>query len=190
MRVLVAQDDDAGLGFGGSCFPKDLAAFVHIAEKIGYDFGILKEVQNVNSCQKRSIIKKIEGLLWNLPKKTVGVLGLSFKPGTDDLREAPSLEIIEILQKEGVHIKVYDPVAMGKAKKLLGKGINFCKDAYQVAKNSDCLILITEWNEFKEIDFKKIRKFMRQPVIVDGRNICDPAEMKKLGFRYVGIGRG
>lgn len=180
----------AGIGFGGSCFPKDLAAFVHIAEKIGYDFGMLKEVQNINKEQRRLAIKKIESLLWNLPKKTVGVLGLSFKPGTDDLREAPALEIIETLFKEGVIIKVYDPIAIAKAKVLLKGKVKFCKDAYEVAKDSDCLIVATEWNEFKELDFKKIKRLMRQPVIVDGRNIYDPAEMKKLGFRYAGIGRG
>ncbi|MCX5668075.1 MAG: UDP-glucose/GDP-mannose dehydrogenase family protein [Candidatus Omnitrophica bacterium] len=180
----------AGIGFGGSCFPKDLAAFVHIAEKIGYDFGILKEVQKVNDHQKRSVIKRIEELLWNLPKKTVGVLGLSFKPGTDDLREAPSLEIIEMLKTEGVYVKAFDPVAMGKAKKTLGEGVKFCKDAYEAAKESDCLLIVTEWNEFKKLDFKRIKKLMRQPIIVDGRNIYDPAQMKRLGFKYVGIGRG
>lgn len=180
----------AGIGFGGSCFPKDLAAFVHIAEKIGYDFGILKEVQKVNDHQKRSVIKKIEELLWNLPKKTIGVLGLSFKPGTDDLREAPSLEIIGMLRNEGVHVKVFDPVAMGKAKDALGESVKFCKDAYETAKDSDCLLVATEWNEFKKLDFKRIKKLMRQPIIVDGRNIYDPKEMKMLGFKYVGIGRG
>jgi len=181
---------NAGIGFGGSCFPKDLAAFVHIAEKAGYDFGMLKEVQNVNKHQRKSVIKKIEGMLWNLPKKTVCILGLSFKPGTDDLREAPSLEIIEMLLKEGVHIKVYDPVAMSKARAVLGESVRFCKDAYQAAKDSDCLLIATEWNEFKEIDFEKIKKIMRQPVVIDGRNIYDPAEMKRLGFKYTGIGRG
>jgi nucleotide sugar dehydrogenase len=181
---------NAGIGFGGSCFPKDLAAFVHIAGKSGYDFGILKEVLKVNIHQKRSVIKRIEELLWNLPKKTVGVLGLSFKPGTDDLREAPSIEIIEMLRAEGVNVKVFDPVAMDKAKPVLGKGVKFCKDAYQVAQGSDCLLVVTEWNEFKELDFKKIKNLMRQPIVVDGRNIYDPKEMKKLGFKYVGIGRG
>ena len=180
---------NAGIGFGGSCFPKDLAAFIHIAEKIGYDFGLLKEVFSVNREQKKLAIKKIEGLLWNLPKKTVGILGLSFKPGTDDLREAPSLEIIEALLKEGVRIKAYDPVAMSKAREHLKGGVKFCKDAYEVARNSDCLVVATEWNEFKELDFKKIKKLMRQAIVVDGRNIYDPLEMKKLGFRYVGMGR-
>jgi len=181
---------NAGIGFGGSCFPKDVAAFVHIAEKTGYNFGILKEVQNVNRHQRRVVIKKIESLLWNLPKKTVGILGLSFKPDTDDLREAPALEIIDMLLREGVCIKVYDPVAMTKAKLQLKRSVKFCKDAYEAAKDSDCLIVATEWNEFKKLDFKKIKKLMKQPVIVDGRNMYDPSEMKKLGFRYAGIGRG
>jgi nucleotide sugar dehydrogenase len=181
---------NAGIGFGGSCFPKDLDAFVHIAGKIGYDFGILKEAQRVNREQKKLAVKKIESLLWNLPKKTVGILGLSFKPGTDDLREAPALEIIETLLAEGVRINAYDPVAMAKAKERLKNNVKFCKDPYETAKNSDCLVIATEWNEFKELDFKKIKKLMRQPIIVDGRNIYDPKEMKKLGFKYVGIGRG
>ena len=180
---------NAGIGFGGSCFPKDLAAFVHIAQRNGYDFGILKEVQKVNKYQKVSVIKKIEELLWNLPKKTVGVLGLAFKPGTDDLREAPSLEIIEMLKNEGVHVKVFDPVAMGKARAILGRDVKFCKNAYETARNSDCLLVATEWNEFKKLDFKKIKRLMRQPIIIDGRNIYDPKEMKGLGFKYAGIGR-
>ncbi len=180
---------NAGIGFGGSCFPKDLSAFVRIAEKVGYDFGMLKEVQKVNEYQKRLLIKKIEGLLWNLSKKTIGILGLSFKPDTDDLRQAPSLDIIDMLESEGAKIKVYDPEAMPKASKILKKSIEFCKDPYDVAKSSDCLVIVTEWNEFKELDLKKIKKLMRQPVIVDGRNIYEPAEIKKLGFRYAGMGR-
>ncbi len=180
---------NAGIGFGGSCFPKDLSAFIRIAERIGYDFGMLKEVQNVNDYQKTLLIKKIEGLLWNLPKKTVGVLGLSFKPDTDDIRQSPALDIIKMLHKEGAKIKVYDPQAMDKAKRELPGEIEFCKDPYAVAKKSDCILLATEWNEFKELDFKKIKKLMKQPILVDGRNIYDPAEMKKLGFTYVGIGR-
>lgn len=180
---------NAGIGFGGSCFPKDLSAFIRIAEKVGYDFGMLKEVQRVNEYQKKLLIKKIESLLWNLPKKTIGVLGLSFKPDTDDIRQAPVLDIIEQLRREGAHIKAYDPQAMDKAMKVLPKEVKFCDDAYEVAKNSDCLLLATEWNEFKELDFKRIKALMRQPILIDGRNIYDPAEMKKLGFTYVGIGR-
>lgn len=181
---------NAGIGFGGFCFPKDLAAFIRIAEKAGYDFGLLKEVENINEDQKRSVLKRIEKLIWNLAGKTITILGLSFKPDTDDIRYAPALDIIELLEKEGVRVKAYDPAAMPKAKALLKKRIKFCKDAYDAAKDSDCLLVATEWNEFKELDFKKIRKLMRQPVIVDGRNLYDPIEMKKLGFRYSGIGRG
>jgi len=180
---------NAGIGFGGSCFPKDLSAFIGIAERIGYDFGLLKEAQKVNDHQKVLLLKKIEVLLWNLPKKTIGVLGLSFKPDTDDIRRSPALDIITMLHKEGVKIKTYDPQAMAKAKKALPKGVELCKDAYSVARKSDCLLLATEWNEFKELDFKRIKKLMRQPILVDGRNIYDPSEMKRLGFTYVGIGR-
>ncbi|MFH0763961.1 MAG: UDP-glucose/GDP-mannose dehydrogenase family protein [Candidatus Omnitrophota bacterium] len=180
---------NAGIGFGGSCFPKDLAAFIHIAEKIGYDFGLLKEVQKINDSQKKLLVRKIEGLVWNFPKKTIGVLGLSFKPDTDDIRQSPALDIISMLIKEKADIRAYDPAAMKKAKAVFGKQVKFCRDAYETAKSSDCLLVATEWNEFKELDFKRIKKLMRQPILVDGRNIYDPSEMKKLGFTYVGIGR-
>lgn len=180
---------NAGIGFGGFCFPKDLAAFIRIAEKAGYDFGLLKEVEKVNEGQKMMLLKKIEELIWNLPNKTVGVLGLSFKPDTDDIRYAPALDLIGMLKKQGVKVKAYDPAAMGKAKRVLKNGVKFCRDAYETARDSDCLVVATEWNEFKELDFKKIKKIMRQPVLVDGRNIYNPAEMKKLGFTYAGIGR-
>lgn len=180
---------NAGIGFGGSCFPKDLSAFIRIAEKSGYDFGLLKEVRKVNEDQKALIVKKIEDALWNLSTKTVGILGLSFKPDTDDIRQAPALDIISMLNKDGAKIKVYDPQAMAKAKALLKNSVVFCKDAYSAARDSDCLVIATEWNEFKELDFGKVKRLMRQPVIVDGRNIYDPAEIKKLGFKYVGIGR-
>ena len=180
---------NAGIGFGGFCFPKDLAAFIRISEKMGYDFRLLKEVQKINDAQKELLVKKVEEALWNLSKKTIGMLGLSFKPDTDDIRYAPSFDIISMLLKEGVRIKVYDPKAMAKAKRVLKNRVEFCKDAYSAAKDSDCLIVVTEWNEFKELDFRKIKSLMRQPVIVDGRNIYDPAEMKRLGFRYIGMGR-
>ena len=179
---------NAGIGFGGFCFPKDLAAFRHIAQKLGYDFNLLKEVERINEAQKRLIVEKIEKTLWNLNHKTIGILGLSFKPNTDDLRYAPSLDIIKALQKEGARIKVFDPAAMEKAKKIL-KRIQFCRDAYEVAKGSDCLVILTEWNEFKELDLKKIKRLLKAPVIIDGRNIYGPKKMKRLGFKYQGIGR-
>lgn len=180
---------NAGIGFGGFCFPKDLAAFIRISEKAGYDFGMLKEVERVNTEQKMAAVKKIEELIWNLSNKTVSVLGLAFKPDTDDIRYAPALDIITILQKEGVKIRAYDPIAMQKSKAVLGSGVKFCKDPYEAARGSDCLFIATEWNEFKNLDLKKLKKIMRQPVIVDGRNIYDPEEVKKAGFRYVGMGR-
>ncbi|MCK4648573.1 UDP-glucose/GDP-mannose dehydrogenase family protein [bacterium] len=179
---------NAGIGFGGFCFPKDLAAFRHIAQKLGYDFNLLKEVERINEAQKKLLLKKIKKSLWNLNHKTIGILGLSFKPDTDDLRYAPSLDIIKALQKEGARIKAFDPAAMEKAKKVLKK-VQFCEDPYQVAKGSDCLVILTEWNEFKELDLKKIKKLLKTPVIIDGRNIYEPKEMRKLGFRYQGIGR-
>lgn len=188
-KRIGAQFLNAGAGFGGSCFPKDLSAFILIAQKLGYDFGLLKEVQKINEDQKKTVVKKIEDLLWNLPKKTITVLGLSFKPDTDDLRQAPALDIIHMLRKEGAKIKAYDPQAMDKAKKVAEKGVEFCKDVYAACKNSDCLLVVTEWEQFKNLDFNKIKKLMRQPILVDGRNMYDPAAMRKLGFRYAGIGR-
>lgn len=180
---------NAGLGFGGFCFPKDLAAFIRISEKLGYDFGLLKEVEKINELQKKLLLRKIESLVWNLQHKTVGILGLSFKPDTDDIRFAPSIDIIEALKKEHVKIRVYDPVAMDKARPVLGSGVKFCKSAYEAAKDSDCLVLITEWNEFKTLDFKKVKKLMKQPIFIDGRNLYNPAEMKSIGFKYASMGR-
>jgi UDPglucose 6-dehydrogenase len=180
---------NAGLGFGGFCFPKDLSAFIRISEKAGYDFGLLKEVEKINDGQRSALMKKIENIIWNLPGKTVSVLGLSFKPDTDDLRYAPAIYIIEMLLAQGVKVKVYDPISMAKARPILRSRVKFCKNAYDAAKESDCLVIATEWNEFKELDLKKMKKLMRQSVIVDGRNIYDPSEVRKLGFTYAGMGR-
>jgi len=179
---------NAGCGYGGFCFPKDLEAFIRIAGKKGYDFRLLKAVKQINEEQKGLILKKIEGALWNLKGKSIGILGLSFKPGTDDLRFAPSIDIIKGLQLNGAKIRAFDPQAMQGGREIF-KGIKFCRDVYETARGSDCLVVLTEWNEFKEIDFKRIKKLLKQLVIIDGRNIYDPAKMKKMGFRYVGIGR-
>lgn len=180
---------DAGIGYGGSCFPKDIDAFINIAKKIGYDFQMLKAVREINEYQKKDILKKIKDALWIIKDKQIGILGLSFKPNTDDLRSAASIDIIKGLQAEGAKIRAYDPQSMEKAKEVL-QGVKFCKDAYETAKGADCLVVVTEWNQFKELDLAKIKKLMRQPVIVDGRNIYDPQTMKKNDFRYTGIGRG
>ncbi len=178
----------AGIGFGGFCFPKDLEAFLRIAEKAGCEFDILRAVKKVNDTQKGMFVKKIEEALWILNGKTVAILGLSFKPGTDDMRYAPSIDIIMMLKNEGVKVKAYDPKAMKNARDIV-KGITFCKDVYSAAKGSDCLAIVTEWDEFKEMDLARIKKLMRQPVIIDGRNIYNPKRVAKLGFRYTSIGR-
>lgn len=181
---------DAGLGYGGFCFPKDLDAFINICEKLRYDFGILKAVKKVNEEQKTTLLKKIEDALWVISGKTIGVLGLSFKPNTDDMRFAPSIDIINTLRAHGANLKVFDPQAMGSAKEIIGSSVRFCKDPYEVSKQSDCLVVLTEWDEFKELDFSRIKTLLRQPLVIDGRNIYDPAKMKRLGFKYIGMGRG
>jgi UDPglucose 6-dehydrogenase len=179
---------NAGLGYGGACLPKDVEAFIKIAEKVGCDFKILKAVREADEDQKQNFIKKIQDALWILKDKTIGILGLSFKPGTDDMRNAPSVEIIRALQAEGALVKAFDPQAMDKAKRIL-RGVKFCRDPYRTAQGSDCLVIVTEWNEFKELDFLHIKKLLHQPLIIDGRNIYEPKKMKRMGFRYFGMGR-
>lgn len=180
---------DAGVGFGGSCFPKDLKAFIFIAQELGYSFDLLKEVDKINEKQKELAVKKISDVLWNVSGKTIAVWGLAFKPNTDDIRSAPSIDIIRALLSGGAKIKAYDPVAEENAKKELGDKIEYMPNAYEAAKDADCVVLMTEWNEFKEVDWKKLKGIMKQPVIIDGRNIYDPAKLKELGFKYVGMGR-
>lgn len=180
---------NAGIGYGGSCFPKDLDAFISISRKLGYDFEMLESVRDINYRQKELFLEKIKSKLWIIKDKEIGVLGLSFKPDTDDIRNAPSLEIITRLKQEGAKIKVYDPVCLEKSKDLL-KGIKLCKNAYEAAKGSDCLLVVTEWDEFKELDFVKLKKLMKRPLIIDGRNVYDPEMIRKYGFIYSGIGRG
>ncbi len=179
---------DAGIGYGGSCFPKDLDAFVTIADKLGYDFSFLKAVKEINRQQKDFFLKKIKDALWIIKDKNIGVLGLSFKPNTDDIRSAPSLEIIEELKRSGAKIKAYDPSAMPKAREVITQ-ISFCRDAYEVCRGSDCLLVLTEWDEFKELDFLRVKKLLKRPLLIDGRNVYDPVKMAKLGFTYIGIGR-
>ncbi len=135
------------------------------------------------------LVKRVEEALWNLNRKTIAVLGLSFKPDTDDLRDAPSIDIIRSLSQEGAIIRAFDPQAMAHADGLLS-GVTFCRGVYEAVKGADCLVLVTEWNEFKDLDFGRVKKLMRQPVIVDGRNLYDPDVLRRLGFRYRGIGRG
>lgn len=178
----------SGIGYGGSCFPKDVDAFVHISGKLGYDFGILKAARKVNEEQKAHFIRKIEETLWIVEDKTIGILGLSFKPNTDDIRSAPSIDIVNSLKVNGAKVKVYDPQAMKKAHSVL-KGVKFCKDLYEVARDSDALVIATEWHEFEVMDLGRVKKLMKRPLIIDGRNIFDPEKMNKIGFKYISIGR-
>lgn len=179
---------NAGIGYGGFCFPKDAEAFIKIAEKLGYDFKLLKATQEINSLQKKNFVKKIEKALWIVKNKTIGILGLAFKPDTDDMRFAPSIEIIGELQKEGAKIKAYDPKATEKARHIL-ENIEYCSSPYDAAKDADALVILTEWNEFREMDLNKIKSLMKHPLIIDGRNIFNPDEVKKMGFVYTSIGR-
>lgn len=181
---------DAGIGFGGFCLPKDIEAFIHICEKLGYDFELLKAVKQINDLQQTLLTDKIEKAIWNIKNKTIAVLGLSFKPDTDDMRFAPSIKVVERLKEEGAHIRAYDPQAKERAKSLPQfKDVKFCADAYDAVKNCDCAVMMTEWNEFKELNLDRIKRLMRQPVIIDGRNIYEPKKMKELGFRYYSVGR-
>jgi UDPglucose 6-dehydrogenase len=179
-----------GVGYGGSCLPKDVMAFVDVAGKFGYDFGFLKEVERINEEQIENFVRRIrENLGGTVEGKRIGILGLSFKPDTDDIREAPSLKIIKLLFEQEADVIVYDPVAIPNVKKILGNQIKFAKNAYEAAKDADCLAIITEWNEFRNLDLGKIKKLMRTPIIADGRNIYDVEKVKRLGFKYFGIGR-
>ena len=179
----------AGSGYGGSCFPKDVKALIKISKKCGYDFRLIEEVERINQESIARIPIKAKKLLkGKISGKTIGVLGLSFKPDTDDMREAPSITIINSLQKEGARIKVYDPVAMENSKKIF-KNITFCQNSYDTAEKCDLLIIVTEWNEFRQINLAQIKKLMKQPILLDGRNIYDPEQIKKIGFIYQGVGR-
>lgn len=181
-----------GAGYGGSCFPKDVKALIAIAKQYKYEFRLLQEVENVNTDAVISIAKKAKNILGpKISGSTIGVLGLSFKPDTDDMRDAPSISIIRSLLGEGALIKVYDPIAIENAKKIFAKdkNIQFVSDSYQAAKDADLLIVVTEWNEFRQLDLKKIKKLMKKYNIIDGRNIYEPEKIKELGFTYTGVGR-
>ncbi|MFA6031099.1 MAG: UDP-glucose/GDP-mannose dehydrogenase family protein [Elusimicrobiota bacterium] len=187
-RRIGAHFLHAGLGFGGFCFPKDLEAFYRISKDKGYDFQILKAVIDVNETQRDWLLRKLEEDLWNLAGKRVAMLGLAFKPNTDDLRYAPALFIIKKLLEHKVKVSAYDPVAMEKARKTVS-GIAFAKDPYAAAKGADCLAVVTEWPEFTKLDFKRIHALMQTPVILDGRNCLDAAALRKLGFVVRQVGR-
>ncbi len=180
----------AGLGMGGFCLPKDLEAFYWICKKKGYDFALLKTVKEINEFQKAWVLRKIEEKLWNLEGKTVALLGLAFKPHTDDMRYAPSMDIAAMLRERGVRVRATDPVAIPKAKGLAAlKGVSFSKDPYACARGADALVLVTEWPQYQDLDWRRLLKLMRIPLILDGRNFYDPARLRKAGFTYCGVGR-
>ncbi|MDD2822910.1 MAG: UDP-glucose/GDP-mannose dehydrogenase family protein [Candidatus Daviesbacteria bacterium] len=178
-----------GVGYGGSCFPKDISAFIKIAEKEKIDFKLLKAVEEINNNQPKKLFDKVIRELGNIKNETVAILGLAFKPNTDDIREAPSIKIIEMLLNKGAKIKVYDPEAMENVKKLFGDKIQYEETPYLAVTDASAALLITEWNEFKELDLEEIKRLMKKPIIFDGRNIYDPQEVRKLGFIYHSIGR-
>lgn len=180
---------DAGIGFGGSCFPKDVKALAHMAAIHGCHPQLLRAVLEINCDQRRQVVQKLRDLLEKLDERTIGILGLAFKPNTDDMRDAPAIEIVHLLQHEGAQVKAYDPVAMDNARRAMPE-ITYCQDPYEVAQDADALIITTEWNEFKHLDLKRVRQVMRLPVLIDGRNIYEPERMKELGFVYRGVGRG
>jgi len=180
---------EAGLGYGGSCFPKDVMALAHMAAEQGRHPQLLQAVMLINDDRRRLLIEKVRELIGDLEGKVVGLLGLTYKPNTDDMREAPSLEIARRLVENGAQVRAYDPVGMMRTATIMPELI-MAEDAYALAEGCDALVVCTEWNEFMHLDLERVHKAMRQPVIVDGRNIYDPVEMARLGFHYRGIGRG
>jgi UDPglucose 6-dehydrogenase len=179
---------NAGIGYGGSCFPKDVQALAHMAALSGCHPQLLRAVMEINRDARRGMVVRLRSELGRLEGRTVGVLGLAFKPDTDDLREAPAVEIIHLLLSEGAVVKAYDPAAMAHAERLL-KGVQLCQDPYQVADDADALLIVTEWSEFKQLDFESIRSRMARPLVIDGRNLYDHVSMSGLGIQYVSVGR-
>jgi UDPglucose 6-dehydrogenase len=180
---------EAGLGYGGSCFPKDVKALAFMAEEMGHEPRILNSVMTVNAIRRDMIVNRLKKISGDLKGKTIGLLGLAFKWNTDDMRDAPSVDIAEALLTAGAKVRAFDPVAMEAAKEILPK-VEMARDAYDLADGADALIVVTEWNEFKNLDLERVKNCMKDPVVLDGRNIYQPEQMRKLGFNYQGIGRG
>jgi UDPglucose 6-dehydrogenase len=180
-----------GIGYGGSCFPKDVAAFRSVADQLGIDFNLLTEVEKINAQQKKRFLSKVRSALWTLRKKRLGVLGLAFKGETDDIRESPAVDLVEMLLAEGCSIAAYDPAAMKRTEQELpaGPGLTYAEDAYAAAADVDALLILTDWAEFGALDLKRLHTLMRYPIVIDGRNMFDPEVMLELGFTYISIGR-
>ncbi|MBI4828068.1 MAG: UDP-glucose/GDP-mannose dehydrogenase family protein, partial [Nitrospinae bacterium] len=178
----------AGLGYGGSCFPKDVASLEHTARRLGYDFGLLRDVMAINTDRVGNFIRRIRERFPDLRGRRFGVLGLSFKPNTDDMREAKSVEIIAALTAGGAEVRAYDPVAARKAREIMPE-LTCCENAYEAAEGADALVIVTEWREFKSLDMERLKRIMKSPVIFDGRNIYDPERKRQRGFEYYGVGK-
>jgi UDPglucose 6-dehydrogenase len=179
----------AGSGYGGSCFPKDVQSFTHFAREAGVELKLAAAANEVNQSQRERMVDKIVAMLDNdVAGKTIGVLGLAFKPNTDDIREAPAIAIIKALQAKGAKIKAHDPVAKAAAKEVLPE-VEYCQDSYSTCDGSDALVLATEWNEFRALDLERVRNLLHQPIMIDLRNVYEPGKMKSLGFRYAAVGR-
>lgn len=180
-----------GIGYGGSCFPKDVLAFRSLAASVGYDFGILTKVMEVNEDQKRQFIAKVRKTVWTLRGKKLGVLGLAFKGGTDDCRESPAIDIVRRLRMEGADIVAYDPVATQQAKAVLGNdSIGFAENAYDVCDGAHALLVLTEWPEFAVMDWRRVRELLKHPMVLDGKNLLDPVAVQSAGLHYCGVGTG
>jgi UDPglucose 6-dehydrogenase len=183
---------NAGLGYGGSCFPKDARALIHIGEELGVNFDFLREVEKINTNRIRVFVDKIKNALWILKDKKIAVLGLAFKPETDDLRNAPSIRVIEELLNEGALLRLYDPKAMDNMKNFFPErksDIQYMSSLYDAVDGANALLLITEWEEFSKMDLKKVKLLMDNPIFIDGRNVCVPEDVRKMGFEYSSIGR-
>jgi len=180
-----------GIGYGGSCFPKDVAAFRSIADELGVDFSLLVEVEKINHTQKKRFLNKVRAALWTLRGKKLGVLGLSFKGGTDDIRESPAIAIIEMLLAEGCSVRAFDPAAMTRAAEVLpaGRNMHYADSAYTAAEDADALLILTDWSDFATLDLARLNTALRYPTVIDGRNLYEPSEMLKHGITYISVGR-
>ena len=178
-----------GIGYGGSCFPKDVMAFRAVARECGYDFGLLDEVMRINEDQRQRFLRKVHRALWTVRGKNLGVLGLAFKGGTDDIRESPALFIVQALLQEGSKITAYDPAAMERTQEVISSEIRFANSAYEAAHGADALLILTEWEEFANLDLNRLRQELRYPIVIDGRNLYDPEVMAAQGFTYYSVGR-
>jgi UDPglucose 6-dehydrogenase len=178
-----------GIGYGGSCFPKDVMAFRAVARECGYDFRLLDEVMRINEDQRQRFLRKVHRALWTLRGKNLGVLGLAFKGGTDDIRESPALFLVQALLQEGSKITAYDPAAMERTDEAMSSGLRFASSAYEAAHGADALLILTEWEEFANLDLSRLRQELKYPIVIDGRNLYDPEVMAAQGFTYYSVGR-